>query len=158
MNINIKSLTGRIINVYVEPTCTITQVKEKVQEMEGIGPDQQRLIFNGVLLKNEAKVSETKLEPGSTLHMVLALRGGGIRSSSSDSNKRTYSLDSESSLIQNIDITPVILTGDSDNLIDTDSTTDTLYEISFRDYFSTASEDSSYVSIDKSQKLCCLIL
>jgi hypothetical protein len=148
MNINIKSLTGKIIKVQVEPTCTITQLKEKVQEMEGIKPDLQRLMFNGEFLKNEAKISETLVEPGSTLYMVLALRGG----TRSDSN---------SSLITRINITPVIQTDDSDNLIDTtnsDSTTDTLYEISFRDYFSTTSEDPSYISIDKSSKTCCLIL
>ncbi len=147
MNIKIKSLTGKIIKLQVEPTCTITQVKEKVQEMEGIRPDLQRLMFNGVFLKNEAKISETLVEPGSTLHMVLGLRGG----TKSDSN---------SSLITRININSVILTDDSDNLIDTtnsDSTTDTLYEISFRDY-STTSEDPSYISIDKSSKLCCLIL
>jgi hypothetical protein len=155
MNINIKSLSGRIINVHVEPTCTITQVKEKVQEMEGIGPDQQRLIFNGVLLKNELKISETRLKPGSTLHMVLALRGG----TRSISNVTNYS--SDSSLNTIINIPPIILPNDSSNLIDTtnsDSYTDTLYEISFQDHMTTKSNSSSYISIDRSRKLCCLIL
>lgn len=76
MIINIKSLNGTIINVNVEETDTINQIKERIQEMEGIQPDQQRLVFNGSILKNESRINEFKITPGSILHMILALRGG----------------------------------------------------------------------------------
>ena len=76
MNIKLKSLTGKLINLNVEPSYTIQQIKEKVQEMEGLGPEVQRIIFKGTMLKDEATIDQSKIEPGSVLHLVLALRGG----------------------------------------------------------------------------------
>lgn len=153
MNIKIKSLTGKIINLHVESSETINQVKQRIQEMEGINPDQQRLIFNGVLLANEVKVTETKIEPGSVLHMVLALRGGGKKSLGSD-------IYTDLNSVNEIIVSPVILPDDKSNLIETDDNDDSLYEISFRNTStgSNYSNDSTYKSIDKSKKLCCLIL
>lgn len=55
---------------------TIEYIKQRIEEKEGIPPDQQRLIFKGKQLHNDAKVGESGIEPGVTLHLVLALRGG----------------------------------------------------------------------------------
>jgi ubiquitin-like protein Nedd8 len=54
----------------------VSKIKERIEEKEGIPPDQQRLIFKGKQLHNDATVESSGIEAGDTLHLVLALRGG----------------------------------------------------------------------------------
>ncbi|KAK6226677.1 ubiquitin-like protein 1 [Colletotrichum tabaci] len=81
MLIKVRTLTGKEIELDIEneyKACapSVSQIKEKVEEKEGIPPVQQRLIYGGKQMVDDKSASEYGLEAGATLHLVLALRGG----------------------------------------------------------------------------------
>lgn len=70
MQIFIKTLTGKHITLEVEPTDTIGDVKLKIQDKEGLAPNEQILVFAGKELEDANTLQDYSIFKDSTLHLV----------------------------------------------------------------------------------------
>ena len=74
--VRVMTLTGKAINIRCLADSTVADLKAKIQNCEGIPPDQQRLVFKGGQLSDTSTVKELGISSGATVHLVLRLRGG----------------------------------------------------------------------------------
>jgi ubiquitin-large subunit ribosomal protein L40e len=71
MDIFVKLLTGKTITITPDPTTTIAQVKELIQNKEGIPPSQQRLVFCGKTMADDQTLSSYNIQKEQTIHLVV---------------------------------------------------------------------------------------
>ncbi|KAM0935603.1 putative Ubiquitin-like domain-containing protein [Dioscorea sansibarensis] len=76
MTIYVKTLTGKSIKLEVEKSDTVWNIKSKISEKEDISIEEQRLVFSGKQLEDDRTLADYEVQAGSTIYLVLRLRGG----------------------------------------------------------------------------------
>lgn len=76
MRVQVNTMLGEKVEVEVEETETVADLKKKLSKKQKIPADQQRIIYEGKLLQDNKTLAEYNIKNNSVIHMVLRLRGG----------------------------------------------------------------------------------
>lgn len=77
ISIQVRTLIGKTLFMNATRAMTTAVLKERIQDIEGIPPDQQRLIVQGKQMEDDKPLAHYEVENGTVFHLVLRLRGGG---------------------------------------------------------------------------------
>jgi hypothetical protein len=77
-SIFVKSIDGKTRTIQVQTNSTIAEIKQQMQQKEGLSPDDQRLIFAGKNLDDTKTLMDYNIGKDSTIHLVLRVRGGSL--------------------------------------------------------------------------------
>ena len=72
--INVKTLTGKTVRLEVHNMLRVQDMRDKIQDKEGIPVDQQRLIFTGRQMEDDRRLVDYNIKNESTVHLLLKLR------------------------------------------------------------------------------------
>ena len=75
MRVFVKTLTGKTVVAMLETSAGVMELKECIEQSEDIPADEQRLIFAGLQLKDDAMLADFCIRDESTVHLVLKLTG-----------------------------------------------------------------------------------
>jgi ubiquitin-large subunit ribosomal protein L40e len=87
MQIFVKTLTGKTVKIYIEPSELIENLRLKIYEYDGLPPDQQRIIFASKRLEDGHTLSDYNIQHECTLHLVLKPRSSMHHKTSSRNSK-----------------------------------------------------------------------
>ncbi|EAR92421.2 polyubiquitin (macronuclear) [Tetrahymena thermophila SB210] len=104
-----KALTGHIVILDAESDDTILNLKTQIQDQIGFPPNQQRFLFAGKILEDERTVGDYNMKTGSTINLILNLRGGCFVSNTqitmADKQKKFINEIQEGDLVRSYSIT-----------------------------------------------------
>ena len=80
MKIFVRSIDSRMLCLDVEKSTTIEDIKEQMEELEGIAFEDQRMLFNCKDLEDQSTLESLEVTEGMNLEMSLKLLGGAVAS------------------------------------------------------------------------------
>ena len=69
-----KNLAGVLVTVDIQSNNSVDNLKGQIQQIEGIQPMNQRLIFDGKQLEDGKKLSDYNIQKGANIHLVIRFR------------------------------------------------------------------------------------
>lgn len=81
--IQVKTMTGLLHTITVNPSMTVLELKCLIEKIENYTPDQQRIVYCGKQLSDEKQLKDYPIQPDVIIHLIIRLRGGMYHETSS---------------------------------------------------------------------------